>query len=179
MSALDRLNAWSAEEAYAAMLRCCGSTRWARAMVAKRPFTSIGALMSSADSIWASLDRADWLEAFSAHPRIGSRKDVDAKAKSTKAWSEQEQSGASSADEATKRALAEANADYEAKFGRVYLVCATGKSAEEMLDLCRARLGNDAETELRVAAEEQRKITRLRLEKLLREHHAPSEDSGS
>src|SRR5207249_1355339 len=176
MSALDRINAMTENDTFTALLRCCGSQRWAREMARKRPFASVSALMSLADATWASLDRSDWLEAFSAHPRIGSRRDVDAKAASTKQWSEHEQSGASSADDATKRALADANADYERKFGRVYLVCATGKSARALLDLCLARLSNDAETELRVAAEEQRKITRLRLEKLLREHQPQPED---
>ena len=179
MAALDRINAMPAEDAYAALLRCCGSKRWARRMAEQRPFTSISALMSLADATWAALDPSDWLEAFSAHPRIGSQRDVDAKAAATKQWSQQEQSGASAADDETKRALAQANADYEQKFGRIYLVCATGKSARELLDLCRARLAHDAETELAVAAEEQRKITRLRLEKLLREHQPPAEDSSS
>lgn len=169
MSALDRINDMTPDEACAAFLRCCGSTRWARRIAEKRPFRSVAAMMSSADEIAASLDRADWMEAFAAHPRIGSKADVEAKSASTKAWSQSEQAGAASADEQTARAIAEANAAYEAKFGRVHLVCATGKSAKELLENCRARLSNDAATEERVAIEEQKKITRLRLEKLLRE----------
>ena len=179
MAALDHINAMSEDDAYAALLRCCGSQRWAREMTKKRPYSSVSSLMSLADATWAALDRSDWLQAFSAHPRIGSQRDVDAKSAATKQWSQQEQSGTSSADDETKRAIAQANADYEQKFGRIYLVCATGKSARELLDLCRARLGNDADAELSVAAEEQRKITRLRLEKLLREHQPTPEDSSS
>lgn len=172
MSALDRINDMSEDEAYAALLRCCGSTRWAREMAKKRPFASISSLMQIADATWGALDRTDWLEAFAAHPRIGSKKDVEAKAASTKQWSTQEQAGASSANEETLHAIAAANAEYENKFGRIYLVCATGKSADELLQICENRLHNDAETELRIAAEEQRKITRLRLEKLLKEEGA-------
>jgi OHCU decarboxylase len=179
MSALDRINALSEADAYAALLRCCGSTRWAQQMAKKGPYSSVSSLMTLADAIWASLDRSDWLEAFSAHPRIGSKRDVDAKSAATKQWSMHEQAGAAAADDETQRALAQANADYEQKFGRIYLVCATGKSARELLDLCRERLAHDAETELFVAAEEQRKITRLRLEKLLREHQPTPEDPSS
>lgn len=164
------LNALDPAAARAELLRCCGSVSWASRMAAARPFADEAALVSAADVIWWGLDRSDWLEAFAAHPRIGSRKDVEAKSGAERRWSEGEQSGANDATREVLDALAAANASYEAKFGHVYLVCATGKRADEMLDLCRARLANDPETELRVAAEEQRKITRIRLAKLLAEH---------
>ncbi len=141
-----------------ALLACCGSRAWAGRMAESQPFKDLSGMRATADRIWWSLGREDWLEAFAAHPRIGEKGGR---------WSEQEQAGASGADAATVTALIEANRDYEARFGHIFIVCATGKSAEEMLELLRARLGNDPETELRTAAEEQRKITNLRLEKLL------------
>jgi len=136
--------------------RVCGSPEWARRMLAARPITDP---FATSDEIWSSLSEKDWQEAFAAHPRIGEKKGG--------AWSAQEQSGTRSAAEQTMQDLAEANRKYEEKFGHIYIVCATGKSAEEMLRLCNERLGNDAGAELRVAAEEQRKIMHLRLKKLV------------
>ncbi len=176
---LEWLNALDAAAARAELLRCCGSVAWASRMAAARPFTDEAALLAAADVIWWGVDRDDWLEAFSAHPRIGSRKDVEAKRGAERRWSEGEQSGANDASRDVLDALAAANAEYEAKFGHVYLVCATGKRADEMLEICRARLSNDAATELRVAAEEQRKITRIRLGKLLAEHAAAPATRGT
>ena len=167
MNGLARLHALDAAELRAELLRCCGSTRWAMEMAGKCPFSTPASLLAEADATWARLAPEDWLEAFAAHPRIGSQRDLEAKSASTRAWSEKEQSNVALADADMQRALAEANDDYEAKFGRIYLVCATDKSAGELLALCRARLANDPTTELAVAAEEQRKITRLRLWKLL------------
>ena len=159
---LDELNALPRESAADAFRACCGSSRWVDAMIARRPFASADALYSIADAIWWSLDAADWREAFSHHPRIGDR--------SATGWASTEQRGAGSATADTRAQLAEANAQYERRFGYIYIVCATGKSAEEMLAIARARLENDPDAEVRVAAEEQRKITRLRLEKLLTEN---------
>lgn len=167
MSGLKALDALSVDAATAELRKCCGSSRWVERMVAARPFADEDELFGKSDAIWWSLERADWLEAFAAHPRIGSQRDVDRKSGTEKAWSSGEQAGASGASDLTKEALARANADYEARFGHIYIVCATGKSADEMLAIARARLANDAETEARVAAEEQRKITRIRLRKLL------------
>ncbi|HEY4596643.1 MAG TPA: 2-oxo-4-hydroxy-4-carboxy-5-ureidoimidazoline decarboxylase, partial [Thermoanaerobaculia bacterium] len=155
LSSLDRLNAMSAGEAETELLACCGSRAWARRVAGSHPFQSAADLKEKSDQIWRSLGREDWLEAFAAHPRIGEKGGR---------WSQQEQAGARGAD---AEALAEANREYESRFDHIFIVCATGKSAEEMLGLLRARLDNDPETELRVAAEEQRKITNLRLEKLL------------
>ncbi|MBI2396084.1 MAG: 2-oxo-4-hydroxy-4-carboxy-5-ureidoimidazoline decarboxylase [Deltaproteobacteria bacterium] len=167
MSRLAWLNALPLEAARSELRKCCGSRRWVEQLVDARPFGGEDALFGAADAIWAALGREDWLEAFAAHPRIGNKRDVDAKSGTERAWSEGEQAGAARAADATAEALQRANADYEALFGHIYIVCATGKSAEEMLALARARLANDPETELRVAAEEQRRITRIRLRKLL------------
>jgi OHCU decarboxylase len=156
--ALERLNAVSAEEAAALLLPCCGSRAWARRMAEGRPFGSLAEMKKRSDGIWWSLGPEDWREAFAAHPRIGEKGGR---------WSEQEQAGAQGADRETVTALVEANRLYESRFDHIFIVCATGKTAGEMLDLLRGRLGNDPEAELRVAAEEQGKITHLRLEKLL------------
>ena len=137
---------------------CCGSQRWAEAVANARPFASWDALVETANRVWSALDARDWLEAFSAHPRIGERK---------AGWAAQEQSGTRGASEETMRALADENRAYEQKFGFLYLVCATGRSADEMLAGLRARMQNDRDTELRIAAAEQAKITALRLEKLV------------
>jgi OHCU decarboxylase len=164
---LSRLNALPENVAEAELLKCCGSTLWARRMAGERPFHDLQELLAKAESVWWALDAEDWLEAFSRHPKIGERESTRAQATAALKWSEQEQAGTNSADEETKRELAEGNREYEKKFGHIYIVCATGKSADEMLALLKERLGNERETELRNAAEEQRKITELRLRKLL------------
>lgn len=163
---VERLNALPRGEALEALLRCCGSSRWAEAMVAQRPFAGRNALFAAAESEWWGLDPADWLEAFSHHPRIGERPTGSGGAA---AWARQEQAGASSASAETARRLEELNREYERRFGHVYLVCATGKTADQMLAILELRLTNDAVKELREAAEQQRQITRLRLERLLSE----------
>jgi OHCU decarboxylase len=166
---LADLNALDEGAAADAFLRCCGSSRWAHRMAAARPFASAGAMDTTADTIWRSLERTDWLEAFAAHPRIGAGGAGRAGREDTKVWSQQEQASVAGAEARTKRRLADANRDYEARFGYIFIVCATGKSADEMLALLAVRLRHDADDELRIAAEEQRKITRLRLRKLLEE----------
>jgi 2-oxo-4-hydroxy-4-carboxy-5-ureidoimidazoline decarboxylase len=159
------LDAASEEEARAMLTRCCGAARWVDAMLARRPFASRAALDEAAAAEWNRLSPADWLEAFRHHPPIGG--DAGA-AGATAEWSRAEQSGVRLADAVTLRALREANAAYQERFGFVFLVCATGKSAPEMLALLQARMGNASEVELRVASREQAKITALRLEKLAR-----------
>jgi OHCU decarboxylase len=156
---LAGLNALPDEAAVAAFLRCCGSIRWARAMTDARPFASSDRMSASADAIWASLSAADWLAAFGSHPRIG-----DAGAGR---WSSEEQAAASSATQAVRERLAAANREYEARFGYIFIVCAFGRRADQILATLEDRLRNGAEAELLVAAEEQRRITRLRLAKLL------------
>ena len=167
MNRLEWLNALPEADARAELLRCCGSTAWARSMAEKRPFASESALTVAADEVWWNLSSDDWLEAFAAHPRIGNKKDVAKQHGEAQRWAAGEQRGADAANAATLQGLAAANAEYEQKFGHIYIVCATGKTADEMLALCRARLANAPHDELRVAAEEQRKITRIRLAKLL------------
>jgi OHCU decarboxylase len=172
--ALERLNGLPREEAEAELLKCCGSTLWARRMAAERPFRDLEELDAKADAEWWALDAEDWLEAFSRHPKIGEQKSERAQAADAQQWSDREQAGTRSADEETKQQLAAANREYESKFGHLYIVCATGKTAAELLSICRERLSNDPGDELRVAAEEQRRITRLRLRKLLERQNPES-----
>lgn len=155
---LEELNAATGPDARAALLRCCGSDRWAREVAARRPFIDRDALHRVADAVWWSLEPKDWREAFSHHPRIGER---------GTAWSNDEQSGARAAGGDTLARLARRNHDYERRFGHVFLICATGRSAEEILANLERRMGNAPGEELRVAAGEQAAITRLRLDKLL------------
>lgn len=161
------LNALPRDVAATELQKCCGSRAWVARMIDARPFADRDSLFGTSDAIWWSLTREDWLEAFAAHPRIGSKRDVEKKSGTEKAWSEGEQAGAARADANVLDDLARANVEYEARFGHIYIVCATGKSATEMLALARSRVANDPGTELRIAAEEQRKITHIRLNKLL------------
>lgn len=165
--AIERLNTLSQDEAEAELLKCCGSTLWARRMSEARPFQNEQELSSAADGIWWALDQEDWLEAFSRHPKIGETQAARAQAPDARQWSEQEQAGTRSADEETRRKLAESNHEYAEKFGYIYIICATGKNSEEMLAILNQRLLNEPAKEINVAAEEQRRITQLRLEKLL------------
>jgi len=151
---------------------CCGASRWVAEMVARRPFGTLGELLAASDEVWWSLAPADWREAFAHHPRIGERSAAVAQDARGAAWSAGEQARVDDASHDVRAELAEANRAYEARFGHIYVVCAAGRSADELLSVARARLDNDAETELRVAAEEQRRITRLRLEKLFTEDDA-------
>jgi 2-oxo-4-hydroxy-4-carboxy-5-ureidoimidazoline decarboxylase len=164
---IAELNALPAVAAREAFERCCGASRWIGAMVAARPFADRATLFAAAEWGFTPLDRPDWLEAFAHHPKIGDVSTLRAKFASTAAWAASEQRGATAAAEATLEALAEGNRAYEQRFGYIFIVCATGKSAEEMLGLLRARLGNAPDRELEIAAGEQKKITKLRLEKLL------------
>jgi OHCU decarboxylase len=164
---VTRLNQLSADLAEAEFLKCCGSTRWAKLMTEARPFANFVELSSTADKIWSSLDEKDWLEAFRAHPKIGERKAAAAQSHQAANWSAQEQSQAQQAGAETKEAIAEGNRVYEDRFGFIFIICATGKSAEQILSSLKERLVHDVETEMPIAAEEQQKITQLRLEKLL------------
>jgi allantoicase len=147
--------------------KCCGSSDWAQQMVTARPYNSLDDLIAAADRIWWSLDSKDWLDAFHSHPKIGEKKAAAATAVEAQKWSEAEQSGIRSAAHETLRALAELNQTYEEKFGYIFIVCASGKSSEEMLAILRKRLEHNPDDELRIAAGEQAKITELRLRKLL------------
>ncbi len=155
------LNALPSSAARAALTRCCGSGRWVAGMMARRPWASAEALYADAEATWADLGHDDFLEAFAHHPRIGARAD-----QTDDAWARQEQARVGDADGETRRSLVDANEQYLQRFGYIFIVCATGKSAAEMLALLEARLGNDPARELAIAAGEQARITRLRLEKL-------------
>lgn len=161
---LQEFNSLSKKEAFENLFRCCGSTHWANEVMENFPFTSIEELKSVSDQIWMQCDKKDWLEAFSHHPKIGER--PGEKHQSTSSWAGKEQSGMQSADEQTKSELARLNAEYEDTFGYIYIVCATGKSADELLSILKVRLNNDASIELQIAATEQNKITHLRIDKL-------------
>ncbi|HYT29510.1 MAG TPA: 2-oxo-4-hydroxy-4-carboxy-5-ureidoimidazoline decarboxylase, partial [Actinomycetota bacterium] len=154
------LNARTAGAGEADLLACCGSTEWARRVLAGRPYGGFDELLRAATVAWDSVGPDGWRQAFAAHPRIGES--------ASSAWSRQEQSGAAGASTETMVALAEGTRAYEERFGHVFLVDATGKTAEQMLSALRERLGNDPDAELRVAAGEQARITRIRLEKLVR-----------
>jgi allantoicase len=165
---LALINSAPPDEARATLMRCCGSARWAAAMVRARPFATRTHLFGVADQLWWHLDDRDWLEAFEHHPRLGAGPaQLRVRFGSTADWSADEQSGTRGAAPDVLEALAEGNRAYEARFGHVFLVCATGLTAQEMLDRLQERIGNEAANELRVAAGEQVKITRLRLEKLV------------
>lgn len=162
---LAEWNDLSLDDAAEVILPCNGSPVWATLVAYNRPFDSPSALFAMSDAIWKSLPEEDWQEAFDSHPRLGERKAKAATEKSLN-WSAGEQSAANP-DDAARKALARGNAEYEAKFGRIFLLCATGRSAEEMLAILRVRLQNDAATELHEAVEQQRLITQLRLRKWL------------
>lgn len=153
----------AAEINEAVLRRACGSSTWVERMLARRPFPSQAELLKAARDEWFALGEADWLEAFSHHPKIGDRASLEKRFPATHDLSAKEQSGVSAAREDVINALAIDNETYVKRFGFIFIVCATGKSAEEMLKLLRDRLNNDRATELRIAAEEQAKITALRL----------------
>jgi len=179
---LARWNFLPAAAAVNEILPCCGSRAWADEMVARRPLPDEAALLTAADETWRGLAESDWLEAFRGHPRIGESKIGEFKTGELKtgetqaprvalpqsaAWSEQEQRGVADAGDSVKSALAERNREYERKFRRIFIVCATAKSPDEILRILQRRLENDEHTELHEAAEQQRQITQLRLRKWL------------
>lgn len=168
MSALTRLNQASPAEALAALTRCCGASRWAEVLTAGRPYPDDAALLAASEAAWPLLTDADWREAFGHHPKIGDLESLKAKFADTGALAAQEQGQVAAAEASVLHALAEANRRYEETFGYIFIVCATGKSAAEMLAQLLSRLPNPPETELPIAAAEQKKITRLRLQTLLR-----------
>jgi len=164
---IDALNALSGTDAHAALMRCCGSTRWATRMTAARPFLSATQLHGLAQWFWWQLDDVDWKEAFTHHPKIGADPDqLRAKFASTSDWSGDEQAGMGAAGEDTIQALAQGNQAYEERFGYIFIVCASGLRASEMLERLTLRLSHTPENEIRIAAGEQAKITALRLDKL-------------
>jgi 2-oxo-4-hydroxy-4-carboxy-5-ureidoimidazoline decarboxylase len=163
---LTRWNGLRSDEAAQEILRCCGSKAWAYGMAARRPIVDETALLTACDQVWKSLAESDWMEAFHSHPRIGESLPVTGSTQSV-GWSVEEQQRVGAAGEDVKVALAEGNREYERRFNRIFIVCATGKSALEILGILRKRLGNEQTTELHEAAEQQRLITHLRLKKWL------------
>jgi 2-oxo-4-hydroxy-4-carboxy-5-ureidoimidazoline decarboxylase len=129
----------------------------------------VATLLATSDRIWRDLSAADWLEAFQSHPRIGETRAARESSTRSRDWSSQEQSGAAASSDSLKQALADANREYEQRFHRTFIICATGKSAEEIMSNLRQRLNNDDATELREAAEQQREIAQIRLRKWLAE----------
>ncbi len=164
---LDQLNNLPIDSIRIELLRCCGCKRWVEQIALKRPFPSVAILLQLSDSVWNALSPDDWKEAFSHHPKIGELKGLKEKFAGTADWASGEQSGVQNAPDQLRENLAEANRLYERKFGYIFIVCATGRGAGEILAMLRGRLENNPGTELKVAAGEQAKITRLRLEKLL------------
>lgn len=164
---LDAFNTLSLEEAREELFKCCGSSIWVKKLAEKIPFISIEELKNESDSIWFGCDKKDWLEAFTHHPKIGDIKSLEKKFSSTKQWASVEQSGVTTATKNILQELKESNDDYEKKFGYIFIVCATGKSAEEMLAILKSRLNNSPQEEIKIAVNEQNKITHLRIDKLV------------
>jgi OHCU decarboxylase len=174
MTSVVAFDQMRADEAADLLIACCGSRRWVEAMVARRPFHLLGVLLGNADEVWNSLGAADWREAFAHHPRLGDPPSAAPQGDQAQAWSSGEQAGLRDAGLEARTALAAANEAYEAHFGFTCIICATGLGSAEILELTKDRLANDLEDELPIAAEEQRKITRLRLLKLFHEPAKPA-----
>lgn len=164
---LRHLNVLQPSEAEGEFLKCCGSKNWAQQMSRCLPFRGERDLFGTAEQIWWALSPEDWLEAFRSHPKIGEQNPDTQTSATSLSWSQKEQEGVANAGADTRELLTKLNRSYEEKFGFIYIVCATGKSSEELLRILRERLANETETELRNAAAEQAEITKLRLNKLL------------
>ncbi len=164
---LHELNTLPRHQLVQELTKCCGSPAWVNKMLPFFPADDLVELLEDAEEQWFKCSEEDWKHAFAQHPKIGDIDSLKKKFASTAAWASGEQSGVNAASQNTIEALAEANKKYEDKFGYIFIVCATGKSAEEMLEILLSRLPNDPEEEIEIAADEQNKITKLRLEKLL------------
>jgi OHCU decarboxylase len=167
LEGLQWLNSLPDDQALNQLKSCCGSNRWAAEMARSRPFTTFAQLIDTAQQVWLQLEPADWLEAFRSHPKIGQKKAETSASAQSQQWSRNEQSGMQQAPTETAAALERLNETYETRFGYLFIVCATGKSAEEMLAILRERIENEPVDELRIAAAEQAKITEIRLKKLI------------
>jgi 2-oxo-4-hydroxy-4-carboxy-5-ureidoimidazoline decarboxylase len=164
---LHELNTISKQQLTEELNKCCGSSAWVNNMLPFFPADDMVEILEDAEEQWWKCSEADWKEAFAHHPKIGDVESLKKKFASTAQWASGEQSGVTAASQQTIQALAEGNKDYEKKFGYIFIVCATGKSAEEMLEILQSRLPNSPEDEIQIAADEQNKITKLRIEKLL------------
>jgi 2-oxo-4-hydroxy-4-carboxy-5-ureidoimidazoline decarboxylase len=165
MSSLAEWNQLSESDALAPLFACCGSQAFASGVVRNRPYSNLDPLLAKADEIWWSLGEQDWLQAFACHPRIG--ESTANASHQFSVWSTEEQSRARSAAESVLDSIASKNREYEARHGFIYIVCASGRSADELLAILERRLHNTTEAELREAAEQQRQITHLRIRKWL------------
>lgn len=163
---INDFNSQSKEIAFKEVFNCCGSTSWANQVVNKRPFSTVEELKLVSDEIWKNISVGDVLEAFTHHPKIGDKKSLEKKFASTSNWASNEQSGVDKAESSILEELAKGNLEYKNKFEFIFIVCATGKTAEEMLKLLNIRLPNSIDEEIRIAAGEQNKITHLRIDKL-------------
>lgn len=164
---LSLWNLLPSNEAAQEVLPCCGSRAWANGLTNSRPIEDVPTLLATSDRIWRALGIADWQEAFQSHPRIGETRAARESSARAQDWSAREQHRAAGSDDSLKQALAAANREYEQRFHRIFIVCASGRSAEEILANLRHRLHNDDATELQEAAEQQRQITQIRLKKWL------------
>lgn len=164
---LHELNTIDQRQLKEELTKCCASSAWVKRMLGFFPADDLVELLEDAEEIWYDSSEEDWKEAFAHHPKIGDVDSLKKKFASTAEWASGEQQGVNAASQRTIEALAEANRLYEARFGYIFIVCATGKSAEEMLNILQSRLNNDPKEELKIAADEQNKITKLRLEKLV------------
>jgi 2-oxo-4-hydroxy-4-carboxy-5-ureidoimidazoline decarboxylase len=164
---LIELNQLSPSQLKEELTKCCGSSAWVEKIASLFPFDTTESLLQQAHDVWNRLTQKDWLEAFQQHPKIGDVNSLTEKFASTAKWASGEQASVHQASQKTIEKLAEGNRQYEAKFGYIFIVCATGKSAEEMLKILLSRLPNEPGMEIKIAAAEQAKITLIRLEKLL------------
>ena len=164
---IEELNQLGESELKEKLLQCCGSFSWVDRMLLSKPFLNPDDLFSKADAAWSKTGEKDWLEAFSHHPKIGDLKSLGKKFATTQSLAKNEQGSVNMASPQVLEKLAEGNTLYENKFGFTFIVCATGKSADEMLDLLNERMPHDRTTELNIASTEQHKITKLRLQKIL------------
>lgn len=164
---LTALNALPPEQLTETLSTCCGATAWIEKMKTAFPVKDEESLLAAASRYWRECSEKDWREAFTHHPKIGDLHSLQQKFVTTAHWAAGEQTGTIDASSVILKAFAKGNKLYEDKFGYIFIVCATGKSAPEMLSILTERLKNSPETEIRIAMEEQEKITALRLKKLL------------
>jgi len=164
---LHELNSLPPQRLKDELMRCCGSSLWVNKMLPFFPADDLVELLEDAEEQWYNCSEDDWKEAFAHHPKIGDVDSLQKKFATTAVWASGEQRGVGAASTATIEELAKYNVNYEKKFGYIFIVCATGKSAEEMLQLLKERLQHDPASEIEIAADEQNKITKLRLEKLV------------
>ena len=168
---MENFNGLDDESAKAALINCCGATKWVDLMLKKRPFASIDNMLTTSRECWDECGEEDWKEAFTHHPKIGDLASLKEKYASTSKWAANEQSGVAVANPKVLRELAKGNTAYQVKYGYIFIVCATGKSAKEMLDILKSRIHNSPSKELLIAKEEQFKITQIRIHKLLSAGH--------